>query len=419
MADFKSFVNDIAVVDIKITSLNGSTKSIVPQVLGIYLQEDVQTPYMFAEIDIGDGIGLLEGLPIKGEEHIDIVLEIPVTGARLNYRFWVFAVSNLSSSLKNNTSFYKIKCVSEEVMANAAKLVQKGYNDTFDAIVADVIKNELRSSKQIKSQPTLGNQHWVIPNLKPLTAIDFIRKKAVSAANPYSPMLFFETQDGFVFDDLASLYERGVAEGKDNKTFVYNNVLVTNSGQNGTIVAFNAPEKRDTFEQVNNGAFNNRITTFDVITKKLTTYDFDYKSKQSSFKFFNSKTTHSEQFTSKFGEQFSRSYLIPIDTSKPEGFVDRVGDKQSYTNMILQHVSRVVLSGNPSKKMIRAGEVVFLHFPREMPDYKATSVSGKEDNEKSGYFFVKKIVHEILLATGIPSYKANCELVAGTAMEKR
>lgn len=419
MAEFKSFVDDIAVVDIKMTSMNGSAKSIVPQVLGIRLQEDVQTPYMFAEIDIGDGIGLLESLPIKGEEHIDIVFEIPVTGARLQYRFWVFAVTSLSSSLKNNTSFYKLKCVSEEVMVNAGKLVQKGYLSTFDTIISDIVKRELQSTKRVASQPTMGNQHWVVPNLKPFAAIDIIRKKAVSTANPYSPMLFFETQDGFVFNDIASLYEKGVAEGRDNKTFVYNNVLVSESKQNGTIVAFNAPEKRDTFEQVNSGAFNNRVTTFDVITKKLTSYDFDYQSKQSSFKFFNSSKTHTDQFTAKYGEQVARSYLVPVDSTKPEGFVDRVGDKQSYTNMILQNVSRVILSGNPSRKMIRAGEVVFLHFPREMPDYKAAGTSGKDDNEKSGYFFVKKIVHEILLATGVPTYRANCELVAGTMMEKR
>lgn len=419
MADFKSFVDDIAVVDIKLTTADGTTKSIVPQVLGMYLQEDVQTPYMFAEIDMGDGIGLLQSLPIRGEEVIDITLEVPSTKAKLKYKFWVFAVSNVSASSKNNTNFYKLRCVSEEVMVNASRLSQKGYKASFDTIVKDIVTTGLSSNKKIDSVATLGVHQWVIPNLKPFVAIDTIRRRAASTAYPYSPMLFFETQDGFIFKDIVSLYESGVNEGKADKTFVYNNALVSDSAQNGTIKSFNAPEKRDTFEQVNNGAFNNQIVTYDVITKKMKMYDFDYRDKQSSFKFFNDKVTHSDAFLSKFGTQHSRAYFVPIDSTKPDYFVDRVGDKQSYANIILQNVSRAVLQGNPSKKMLRAGGVVYLQFPKEMPDYKNPNANSKLDNEKSGYYFIKKIVHEILLATGAPSYRATCELVAGAIVEKK
>jgi hypothetical protein len=69
--------------------------------------------------------------------------------------------------------------------------------------------------------------------------------------------------------------------------------------------------------------------------------------------------------------------------------------------------------------MLRAGGVVYLQFPKEMPDYKTPNANSKLDNEKSGYYFIKKIVHEILLATGTPSYRASCELVAGAIVEKK
>jgi hypothetical protein len=414
---FKSFVDDVVISTVRITTPSGKQKAILPQVLAIRIQEDVETPYMFAEVDIGDGVGLLQELPIHGEEIIDLEFKIPVLEKVLKFKFWVFAVSNVSSNQKNNANFYRLKCISPEMMTNASRLVAKGYRDTFSNIVQDIVSNYLKSSKPLESVSTLGAHEWVVGSKKPLQAIDQIRRRAVSTQNPYSPMLFFETPSGFNLNDLASLYEKGTKQSPEDITYTYMNVNVDDARLNRIIVSYNAPEKRDTFEQVNNGAFRNDVTTYDIITKELKTYNFDYKDKKQSFKFFNDPSTHAEEFVDNVTAEASRSYLIPIDSTRPDFFVDRVGDKQSYTNMILQNVSLVKLSGSgASFDSIHAGSVVYLDFPHEMLSYREQKPIA--DTENSGFFFVKKVVHEINAVTQPASYGASCELIAGTTLEK-
>jgi hypothetical protein len=416
---FKNFTDDIRVVDIKITSAAGESKTIISQVVNLQIQEDVTSPYVFAEITLNDAIGLLQGLPIKGEETIELEFETPVLAdAALKYKFLVYAVSHLSSGIKNDMNIYQLKCVSEELMINASKFVSKGYKDTFSAIVEDIVKMELGSSKPIDVGATLGVQEWVIPSQKPFQAIDMIRRRATSTAHGHSPMLFFETQDGYVFNDMASLYQRGVDQDIGTITYNFTNATVLESTRNGVITAFNAPEKRDTFEQVNNGAFNNKVTTYDIVTKTLKTYDFNYQDKQSTFNFFNNKSTHSDAFISKFSASPSRTYLIPIDSTKPDHFVDRMGDKQAYTSVMFQNLIRARLVGGKNNQLLRAGGVVFLSFPAEMASYNNPNGKNERDTQNSGFYFLKRVVHELSLATSPITYSASCELVAGAPMEK-
>ncbi len=415
---FKNFTDDIRVVDIKITSASGEYKTIVSQVVNLQIQEDVTSPYVFAEITLNDAIGLLQGLPIKGEETIELEFQTPVlVDATLKYKFLVYAVSHVSSGIKNDMNMYQLKCVSEELMTNASRFVSKGYKDTFSAIVVDIIRKELGSNKPFDGgDGTLGVQDWVIPSQKPFQAIDMIRRRATSAAHAHSPMLFFETQDGYVFNDMASLYRRGADQDKDSITYNFTNATVDESIRNGVITAFNAPEKRDTFEQVNNGAFNNKVTTYDIITKTLKTYDFNYQDKQSTF--FKDKTTHSDAFISKFSGNAARTYLLPIDSTKPDHFVDRMGDKQAYTSVMFQNLTRARLVGGKNNRLLRAGGVVFLSFPAEMASYKNPNGKDERDTQNSGFYFLKRVVHELSLVTSPITYSASCELVAGAPMEK-
>lgn len=419
MSDFKYQPDDIEVVGISVISLAGAKKGIIPQVLAMRIQEDILTPYVLIELDVADGIGLLQQFPIRGEEMLDVELRIPRTNASLKYKFVTSAVVNLSVNDKNNTSFYTIKGMSEEVYTNAGTLASKAYKDTYANVVRDIVTVGLKSSKKIDAQATLGVHEVVIPNMKPFQAIDVIRRRASTSQSQYAPIMFFETNEGYVFKDIVEMYQQGIMAGKSALTYTYSNQLLTDSPQAGTIISFNASEKRDTFTQLNNGAFNNKITTYDIITKQLKTYDFDYQSKKSQFKQFNDKNSHSDEFISKYGATPSRSYLVPIDSTKPEYFVDRFGDRQSYANILFQNFSRVELSSNPSHKILQAGSVVFLQLKNESIVYETGNNKPPIDREASGYYMIKKLIHEVILASGVPMYRISCDLISGSMLERK
>lgn len=411
-----NFSDDIELVRLDISNLSGNSKSIGPQVNSIRIQEDVTSQYVFAEIDIVDGIGLLHTFPIVGEETFTFEARFPKNNITLKYKFNVFAITNVGLSSRNNAKIYTLKAVSEEAIVNASVLTNKGYKDTYANIISDIVKVNLKSTKKLTKDETRGVHNIVLPNAKPMAAIDMLRKRSISAKNEYAPMLFFETSNGYFLKDIVSLFQEGKSKSRELISYEYNNVEVSSSKQSGVIVSFATPEKYDTFEKINNGAFNNHVTSFDLKTKKLTTYHFDYNQKKSSFETFNEKNTNSSSFIQKYGSEPSRSYLVFVDSTRPDFFVDRLGDKQSYTNIIFQNVSRAELGGVIGKEILQAGGVVYLIFENESFSYDKST--DKKDKGATGYYFIKKLIHEIHLSTGVPMYRASCDLVSGVMMEK-
>lgn len=410
-----NYTDDIELVKLEIKNLTGSTKTIGPQVLALRMQEDVTSSYVFLEVDIMDGIGLLQNFPIVGEETFEVEVRFPKFNKTLKYKFGIFAVTNVAMNSKNNVNTYTLQGVSEEALYNAASLVVKGYNDSYENIIKDILKSNLKSTKRIANGTTRGTHNIVLPNAKPFTAIDTIRKRSTSSKNEYSPMLFFETSNGFVFRDIVDLFKEGKSKSIDAITYSYVNSAISNEGK-GTIISFGTQEKHDTFQKLNNGAFNNHVSSFDLITKKLKTFEFKYSDKKNAFEMFNKKNAHSNQFIQKYGNGPSRSYLTCVDSSKPDFFVDRFGDRQAYTNIIFQNFSRAELNGMPGKEVLEAGGVVYLSFETETVSYKKEQE--KNDKGNSGFYFIKRLIHEIHLSGGVPMYRASVDLISGIMLEK-
>lgn len=411
-----NFPDDIEIVKIDLTNLSGSKKGIGPQVLSFRIQEDVTSSYIFAEFDILDGIGLLQTFPIIGEETIDVEVRFPLINKTLKYKFAVFATSGVAYNTRNNVNSYTLKCVSEEAMRNACTLASKGYTDSYERIIADVVKTYLKSSKSIDSEPTRGNHDIVLPCVKPLSAIEMLRKRSTSSKNGYAPMLFYETAEGYVFKDIVSLFKAGKSKSLRDITYTYNNTAITGGKRDGLIMSLGTMEKNDTFHKINNGGLNNHVSTFDVITKKFTTYKYEYSQRKDSFDHFNQKAAHTQQFVDKYGKDASRSYLVLVDSTKPDHFFDKHGDKQGYTNIIFQNFSRAELSGVPAKEVLKAGGVVYLSLDKETALYDKSTE--KTDKSASGYYFIKKLLHEVHLSSGVPTYRASCDLISGLMLEK-
>lgn len=416
----KLFAENVKIDRIDLTSSNGKVVGIGPQLLAMRIQEDVTTPFIAAEVDIADGIGLIQSFPIIGEEKLDVTISVMNTDrldgnstTQLKYQFYVYGVGNLGFNEKASGAVYTLKAISIEAITNAAVLTEKAYKSTYDSAVKDILTSLIKTKKPILADPSLGVQDLVLPNMKPFRAIDMLRKRATSSKYPFSPFLFFETRTGFKFRDVVSLFEAGKAKGLEDITYKQRNYQAgfqDRENDRRSLISFTAPEKNDTFNKINNGAFNNKITTFDLITKKLTPYAFNLSSKMKSFNTFNGTQPHTDAFVSDFSATPSRTYIVPIDSTRPNLFVDRFGDRQSYTNLIFQHYSQAEMNGSPT---LEAGEVVYLDIKSDLQ-----SSQRGVDGYNSGYYLVKSVTHEIHVANGVPVHRMGCDLIRGSTLER-
>ena len=206
--------------------------------LNIY--EDMFADCLTANIQIVDGVGLMEHVPIIGEETIEIKVKTPnikiereevgngpFAGSQndglIDLKFRVIKISNLSK-LNDGTLTYKLEMVSEEFIMNQKLKVKKTSLDPVTLEprkVSDVVKSlykqffeKGRSRKQRKKiyiEPTKNPTNIIIPNYTPFKAFNFLASRAVSAGKHAvgSSFVFYETIRGFFFISMETLMAGG------------------------------------------------------------------------------------------------------------------------------------------------------------------------------------------------------------------
>ena len=340
-----SFPGDFELLKLTMTSPNrevigsvqGTTKGYIDlknawSDLNIY--EDVFANCLTGNIQIVDGVGLMELVPIIGEETINIHVRTkgivrerdsgtntipgPFQGSesegiiKLKMR-----VTKLSDIVKLNEGIttYTLHLVSEEFIINLkSKVMKSSLNPgTLEPQRISTIVKSLytqffkrgRIAKKIFIEPTKNPTSLVIPNYPPFKAFNFLASRAVSAGQHAvgSSFLFYETIKGFFFVSLETLMAGGGmgystvagAEGSPSelvftapedpvketyvvqpkrmeaKTDDVKNVAIEMTA----VDSYEFSSNFDVLQNLTKGMYSNRLLTHDLVRMKYDTLDFN------------------------------------------------------------------------------------------------------------------------------------------------
>ena len=203
--------------------------------LNIY--ENIFSSCLTANIDIVDGVGLMENVPIIGEETIHIKVQTanlekkrkvdetgPFAGSNneglIDLKFRVVRLSNLNK-LNESLISYTLYMVSEEYILNQKQKVKttslnpvtlepRKVSDVVQAVYRQFFERG-RASKKIFIEPTKNPTDLIIPNYTPFRTFNFLASRAVSAGKHAvgSSFVFYETVKGFFFVSLETLMAGG------------------------------------------------------------------------------------------------------------------------------------------------------------------------------------------------------------------
>jgi len=332
-----SFAGDYDLLKLTLTSPNRKNKGYVDlrdafSDLNIY--EDVFASCLTGNITISDGLGLMENVPIIGEETINIHVKTsgikrereeittgPFKGSLsegiINLKFRVYKISNLVK-MNEGMWMYKLHLISEEGMINLKSKVAKSALDPatleprrISATVKNIYKQYFkrgRKSANVKKlfvEPTRNLTNLIIPNQTPFKAFNFLAGRAVSAGKHAvgSSFVFYETVKGFFFVSMETLMagggtgyrsEMGEGDGKEleytapeipiKETYVVQPKKLRakeDNLQNVAIEMTSVDEYKfdsnfDVIKNLQEGMYSNRLLTHDLVRMKYDTLDFNY-----------------------------------------------------------------------------------------------------------------------------------------------
>lgn len=266
----------------------------------IQIYEDIKLHTLSGAMVIEDATGLLDRLPLTGNEVLEFTAHTPGfapndTEYPRGYDFtmetgfpmFIYKIKNIR--IGTGKKYYALEFCSKEKIRDTQRKICKAYEGPIHNFVRDVLRNDLKSQKNLFFEQTSPVVKYVIPKKSPLDTIDFFGDESISKKFNNSGFYFFETSDGFHFKSLESMIsvESGVAKRpeieytnapkvKSGTTYRQKVGNRTVKGNMEKVFDFKVINRYDTYGNIKNGVYASRLVTYDAFTKQFKELDFSY-----------------------------------------------------------------------------------------------------------------------------------------------
>ena len=264
--------------------------------LTMSLTEDIFSNSLIGSIMVFDTQDVRSILPLTGLERLSFKFETPgLPGYDMTedngVPFHIYKVDTIRKDPNGDIGqFYKIYFCSPEMYYNQISTVSKAYSGPVETGVKDILRNKnyLNSKKPLYIEDTATNAKYVIPSLKPFSAINFLANQCVSGKYSNAGYLFYENSNGFHFRSLESMLAMGGAVARPTVFNYLTQIVQTKDTEKGdevkdiekrlqTVIRYEFGKQVDTLENITNGLYANRLVVHDAFNKTIKTHDFNYK----------------------------------------------------------------------------------------------------------------------------------------------
>ena len=274
----------------------------------INIFDSILTPVMSGVVSINDSIGLSAKLIFDGSEVIliDIGKDSDSSTLRLKKAFRIYKQSQ-RKNLTQNSEKYNLEFVSDEFIFSDQQRINQSYKTNYTEVVKKILVNYLKAP-DIKLggifENTSGVRDIVIPNLKPIDAIDWCAKRSVDEKKSPNYM-FYENNLGFNYASLSTLLTQ-------DDLF---NIKFSAKNLNGTSAvddllsprSFEVLTQTDKIQQTRSGVNAGTFIGFDPITRSVGVKKIGFEDHYNAMSHGN-KTPNFSQSTNRSGELSTEAY---------------------------------------------------------------------------------------------------------------
>jgi len=187
---------------------SGTKVDLSAMMVEMHIFEDIHKPFLHGTIMISDSVGLIEQMPIVGEEFLDIVIETPGADQTIEHSFQVYEVGTKISA-GNSSEVYTLKFMSKEAFKNATNPISIGFTgELISDQVKKIYNDHLKIDKKIDVEATKNPRQMSFSMWAPTRIILEMMKTAQSAKySEGADYKFWEGLDGFHFRTVQSLLD--------------------------------------------------------------------------------------------------------------------------------------------------------------------------------------------------------------------
>ena len=383
----------VIVVDdkIELTKFSGGGPlNIMNLVRSVDIFESLNNYTLSADFHIAEGIELINNFPIAGEEYIELTIQTPTRKA-LKYKFFIESISESKSRDASNLKMYTLRGVTKDLLMNAFSVYSRRYRDmNYDAAVADVITNDLKSEKSLVTQEsTEGKFDYVVNNVRPFQTIDLICERAVSAENKSSMFFFYEDNQGYHFTTFEKLitdrtpaapglvfsYDTATRDTEFHQLINVRNILSYETMKQGSSV-----------QKVRDGAIRTQIREFDIMTGEY--YKMEEYNNTSDYGSFKATDGANDMNTSAYNAFVAKkpgvTRMVFKDGLRPAmKHNENIHWKRGFADRLSQQSVRIRVYGDTD---IRVGDVIQLDIPE---------ITGAQNPKIQDYYSGNYVIFEM------------------------
>lgn len=407
--------------------------------------ENINMPTISGRLHLVDsGANLIASLPIQGFERVQIVLE-SYDNKEYVYDLRVYKVDNRFSGDRFQT--YSLGLISLEALLNEGVRVAKTLKGKPDKIVKDILKQNLKTEKEIIADPSANNIIFNPGKKTPFNIINSMQMKCVprggssistadnsgiggrlkektsvtSSIAPvnssnYSKMkgtggyLFFENRKGYMFKSIDSLCSTSNFGGEKPVAKYYQENINVGVDADRKIIDIDFVEEIDIMSKLRMGAFSSLICFYNYSTGSYEEYVYSLAESYKEMGHMGSQENlpHGQKELSKYPTRIM-SVLIDDETwyngediasiekqHNKDGAGTNFPDFQKYyisqsiarVNSLMNQKVKITVTGNPE---LMVGDKIEIEIPNQIPTSKRSQ--DPYDTEHGGVYLISEVNH--------------------------
>ncbi len=252
--------------EVSIQTKGGQPLNITDLVEEISIYDNLFLPVMSGQILVTDAAKLIDRITLENDiVQIHITKTVDSKFAEFKKAFVIYSISN-RKNVTNTSESYILNFVSSELLLSQQQKVSGGFQGKYSKLVDKILVENLKlpESKRGAIEDTQGIVKVTLPNVSPLSALEWCSKRSLSSKN-LPEFLFFSNRSGYNFSSLSRLLTRDsiLKINFSPKNLDEDDAFFELSKARG----FEVVSQADSLTRINSGVDSGSFLGFDPITR--------------------------------------------------------------------------------------------------------------------------------------------------------